>query len=180
MIPRLGLWSRGGACERSIIPKEAQTSIRDKSTDHARGCRQVRQGKWLRNELIDVAGKKPFPVPSLGGAPRIGGPTPHRHGVTRTAGRASCMTIDRAGTAGAANCLQAIRLRYRSACEFPPGDRPPPTSGRGCTRSRGVRVHRGEPLLLGVDEEYQISYRLFGGKTEERTENSVSHCGCRD
>jgi hypothetical protein len=178
MIPRPDLWSRGGVCKRPLIPEEVLTPIGDKSTDHARGRGQVRQEKWVRNEMIDVAGRKLFPVPSLGGAPRIGGPTTRRLGVTRTIARADCMTIDRSGNAGAANCLQTSRWRSRGACEFPPGDRSPPTSSRGCTRSRGVRVHRGEPLLLGVDEEYQISYRLFGGKTAEMAKIPSSKREC--
>ena len=40
-----------------------------------------------------------------------------------------------------------------------PETRLPRTSCSGCTGIRGDRVHRGEPLLLGVDKEYQISYR---------------------
>ena len=36
---------------------------------------------------------------------------------------------------------------------------PPRTSCSRCTGFGGDRVHRGEPLLLGVDKEYQISYR---------------------
>jgi len=47
MIPKLGLWSRGGIWDRPLIPKEVPTPIRDKSTDRARGSRQARQGKWL-------------------------------------------------------------------------------------------------------------------------------------
>jgi hypothetical protein len=117
--------------------------------------------------MIDVAGTITFPVPSLDSALRTGGRAARRLGVTRTTGRVDRLTIGRNGITGAVKGLQPSRSWFRDAREFPPGDRPPPTSSRGCTRSRGVRVHRGEPLLLGVDEEYQISYRLFGGKTAE-------------
>ncbi|MGO9466343.1 MAG: hypothetical protein ACLQIB_25860 [Isosphaeraceae bacterium] len=47
LIAKPGLWSRGGAWECSIIPKEVVASVGDKSTDLARGSGQVRQGKWL-------------------------------------------------------------------------------------------------------------------------------------
>jgi hypothetical protein len=144
-----------------LIPEEVPTSCQDKSTDRACGSRPIRQGKWLRIVKIDVAGKITFPVPSLDSdsAPRIGGPATRRLGVTRTTGRFNCVAIDRACINGTVRRLQSSRWQFRDARDFPPGDRPPPTSSRGCTRSRGVRVHRGEPLLLGVDEEYQISYR---------------------
>lgn len=42
--------------------------------------------------------------------------------------------------------------------------RPPRPFRRGVTDYAGDRVHRGEPLLLGVDKEYQVSYRLFSNR----------------
>ena len=50
--------------------------------------------------------------------------------------------------------------RSRGDCDIPE-TRPLRTSCSGCTGFRGDRVHRGEPLLLGVNKEYQVSYRLF-------------------
>jgi hypothetical protein len=110
----------------------------------------------------DVPGTRLIPDPSLGVAPHARGPATHRRGVARPADRACAGT----GSQEALTTLQleseAASRRSRGLCDLPPGFRPPSTSGRGCARSRGVRHDRGEPLLLGVDEEYQISYRLFG------------------
>jgi hypothetical protein len=110
----------------------------------------------------DVPGKFKIPDPSLGGSPHSGGTATHHHGVARPADRVTCEAIEPARIPGNGRTLQMTWRRSRGGYEHPPGFRAPPTSSRGCTRSRGVRVHRGEPLLLGVDEEYQISYRLFG------------------
>ena len=52
------------------------------------------------------------------------------------------------------------RKNQRSRCDRDiPETHPPRTSCSRCTGFGGDRVHRGEPLLLGVDKEYQITYR---------------------
>ena len=127
-------------------------------TDRVRGCGRVRRKKRMCDEKNgDVPGTD-VPDPSLGGVPRTEGPTTHRHGTSRPIDRVPDRPGDpdgntvRAGDPGKT-------VRWSRGCTNPPGFRPVPASGRGRARTRRGRVHRGEPLLLGVDEEYQIIYR---------------------
>jgi hypothetical protein len=130
-------------------------------TDRVRGSGRVRRKKWMNFEMADDVPGTAVPDPSLDGAPRAVGPAAHHHGVSRPADRALDCPTRSAGNTGVPDGPKTARRRSRGGGVLPPGLCTTLASGRGCARSRGVRVHRGEPLLLGVDEEYQISYRLF-------------------
>ncbi len=104
----------------------------------------------------DVPGS--MPDPSLGGQPRDRDPTTRLRGVPRSAdplapglpGSPLERPEPRPPTRrinGPVMITTSLELAFpRSSCQ-------------GCTGFAGDRVHRGEPLLLGVDKEYQISYR---------------------
>jgi hypothetical protein len=102
-----------------------------------------------------------IPDSSLGGAPRAESPATYPLGMSRPADRAAGSSVREAGMTGTPVDPNKARQRSRGDGVLPPGLQTIPASGQDSTRSRGVRVHRGEPLLLGVDEEYQITYRLF-------------------
>jgi hypothetical protein len=129
-------------------------------TDRVRECGRVRRKKWLSDEKTSDVPETDAPDPSLGGVPRTEGPTTHRHGASRPIDRAPGRLIHSDGrTVKAGDPGRTVR--WSRGCANPPGLRPAPASGRGRARSRRGRVHRGEPLLLGVDEEYQITYRQW-------------------
>src|SRR4051794_32450891 len=109
----------------------------------------------MKCDLPDV-----LPDPSLGELPRARAPATHPRGASRPPGptdpgphpaRVRMRAKGRDGTG----------RRSRHDRDVPDEARPPRTSCPGCTGFGGDRVHRGEPLLLGVDKEYQITYRLF-------------------
>jgi len=76
------------------------------------------------------------------------GPTAHHLDVPRPAEGTDGPPVPGAGGPGAPDSPNPARRRSRGGGVLPPGRRPPPASGQGRGRSRGVRVHRGEPLLL--------------------------------
>jgi hypothetical protein len=107
----------------------------------------------------DVPGT--IPDPSLGEQPRDGPRAARLLGVPRSADPVIREPDQLVWLKAEALKLDVTDLRFLG-CRDVPETRPPRTSCSGRTEFRGDRVHRGEPLLLGVDKEYQISYRLFG------------------
>ena len=105
----------------------------------------------------DVPGM--MPDPSLGVQPRDRTPTARLLGAPHPAEPAVLEPERLALLEAEAANADAKDQRSRGDCDIPE-TRPPRTSCSGCTGFRGDRVHRGEPLLLGVDKEYQISYRI--------------------
>jgi hypothetical protein len=87
--------------------------------------------------LFDLPGI--VPDPSLG-EPRIEGPTTHLHGESRPDGLAEAVRRSRV--------VRDILVLCK-----------PRASSRADSETGGDRDHLGEPLLLGVDVEHQISYR---------------------
>ena len=110
-----------------------------------RSGRTGRKKRMRCARVSDVPGTNPSP--SLG-EPRVEGPTVRRRDGPRP-GRVSRRWSTR---------------RYRVVRDLLEPSRPP-ASGRGKSDSRGDRVHRGEPLLLGVGVEYQISCRHSASAT---------------
>ncbi len=104
----------------------------------------------------DVPGS--MPDPSLGIQPRDGTQTTRLLGASLPADPVALEPDRLASLKAAALNPDAKDLRSRGESAIPETRRPR-TSCSGCTGIRGDRVHRGEPLLLGVDKEYQISYR---------------------
>lgn len=154
----LGLRWRGGQAGRTRGEVPGTGGAGMVWTDRVRGSGRVRRKKRMCDEKNgDVPGTD-APDPSLGGVPRTEGPTMHRHGASRPIDRPPGRHRDPGGVAVRTGVLGRT-VRWSRGCSNPPGLRPSLASGRGRARSRRGRVHRGEPLLLGVDEEYQISYR---------------------
>ena len=117
------------------------------------------QKKPMYGEMkCDVPGMKPDP--SLGVQPRDRAHTTRLLGAPRPAEPAVLEPDRLASLETEASNPDAKDQRSRGDCDIPE-TRPLRTSCSGCTGFRGDRVHRGEPLLLGVNKEYQISYRLF-------------------
>ena len=105
-----------------------------------------------------------LPDPSLDGQPRVSDPTTCLHGVSCTNHPlANEPTLIPAPEIQAASPV--TKDRWSRDVRDVPETRPPRTSGSRCTGFAGDRVHRGEPLLLGVDKEYQITYRFFARPT---------------
>src|SRR5262245_26266118 len=102
------------------------------------------------------------PGPSLGGGPREIGPATRRLGVSRPAGRtvSAVQKLAFPTIGGRGRCAEAAGRQSRDARVLP-DTRHPRASCPGHTKIGGDRVHRGEPLLLGVEKEYQASYRHF-------------------
>jgi hypothetical protein len=106
----------------------------------------------------DVPGT--WPDPSLGSQPRDRDPATRLLGASPPAGFFGCGYLWPAWFQAMAAGLHTNDRRFRDDRSIP-ATRPTQTSCSGCTGFGGDRVHRGEPLLLGVDKEYQISLRLF-------------------
>ena len=113
-----------------------------------------------------MSGEMMCDVPGIDARPFLGrsatrrGPTTRLLGAPRPADPAALEPDRLASLEAAALNPDAKDQRSRGDRDIPE-TRLPRTSCSGCTGFRGDRVHRGEPLLLGVDKEYQISYRLF-------------------
>src|SRR4051812_19250874 len=105
----------------------------------------------------DVPGSKPDP--SLGSQPRARAPTARLRGAPRPANPVRPESKRLASVEVQTACHGTAGRRSRNDRDIPE-EHPTPASCRECTGITGDRVHRGEPLLLGVDKEYQITYRL--------------------
>ena len=99
-----------------------------------------------------------MPDPSLGVQPRDRAHTTRLLGASHSAEPSVLEPARLAWLKAAALNAETTDLRSRGDLDVPE-TRSPRTSCSGCTGFAGLRVHRGEPLLLGVGKEYQISYR---------------------
>ena len=160
---RLGLGSRGAWPGRPQVPAPGSGWRNQEQTVRLLMSGRRSRKKPMYGEMkCDMPGMKPDP--SLGDQPRDRAHTTRLLGAPRPAEPAVLEPDRLASLETEASNPDAKDQRSRGDCDIPE-TRPPRTSCSGCTGFRGDRVHRGEPLLLGVDKEYQISYRLFARGT---------------
>lgn len=155
---RPGRVSRGGLPRRPSHPRPNRLGGRPARTNHAHGVgRRCRKKRVVFEVVSDMPGG--FPGPSLGGGPREIGPAVDPHGRPRPTVRVGL--IDQGpipSTTGRARRLEPSGRQSRGLGVLP-DSRPSRASRPRDTTIGGGRVHRGEPLLLEVVQEYQITYR---------------------
>ncbi len=151
-----GRSTRGARPPRDRIRRRR---VREPGAGRVRPCGRSRQGKTgVERWVSGMPGG--FPGPSLGG-PRVEGPTARRRDGPGP-DRRSAMARIRAPTSGPGG--SPAGLRCHADGDFPVPGRVRP-SGRPDSANGGDRDHRGGPLLLGVDREYQVSYRDYPPQT---------------
>ncbi len=158
---RPGPLVRGWPAVRHLVGAPGAGASVGMRTDGVRGSGRLRRKKWLYDEKSCDVPETDAPDPSLGKLPRAESPATRCPGASRPIANTRARPVDVADGVGKRDGPGTWSRRRSRSGSIPPGFGPSPASGQGRTSTRRGRVHRGEPLLLGVDKEYQISLRHF-------------------